>query len=115
MLQLPPLIEVEVRGPNQEPLRDILVTVHISCEGRYYFGTQVGLTDRNGVARTTADRIKAEFELNRRTFLMDYKVSLDACDSVVTIGVPGGDEFSERRQTALTSSLIAPSAKQNWR
>lgn len=49
----------------------VLVAIDFGVDGRYYYGTLVGLTDVNGVARATREEIERDFSENQRFFLMD--------------------------------------------
>lgn len=91
----------------------VLVAIDFGVDGRYYYGTLVGLTDVNGVARATREEIERDFSENQRFFLMDLRLPLRKCDPIAVIHIEGGDGFIERR-SGVDSPQIAATARKLW-
>jgi len=114
MLRLPEAIEVAVSDTTGEALANILVELDLRWHGNYYFGTHMGLTAADGIARATSGAIEHSFRENQIVFPMDYKVPLDECDDTVGIGVLGSTEFISASSKAEGSRLVTAQAKVNW-
>lgn len=113
MLYLPNRIEIQLDSDVPEVVCGVLVAIHFSIDERYYYGTLVGLTDVNGVARVTREKIEQDFSEDQRFFLMDSKVPLRKCDPVAVIHIEGGEGFIERR-SGIDSPHIAATARELW-
>lgn len=62
MLYLPNCIEIQLESDAPEVVCGVLVAIHFSIDGRYYYGTLVGLTDVNGVAPGHAGEDRARLQ-----------------------------------------------------
>jgi hypothetical protein len=114
MLQLPEAMEVAVSDTTGEALANILVNLDLRWHGNYYFGTHVGLTAADGIARATASAIAHSFRESQIAFPMDYKVPLAECDDTVGIGVLDSTEFISASREAASSGLVTAQAKGDW-
>ena len=116
-MKLPATLSVQLVAPTGSgaDLSDLLVSVDICIEGRYYYGAHVGLTDSSGRASVSGAALGARFESDRQTFMMDYKVPLEDCDARVRLHIEGGHQFAARRDTALKAPLVTAKAREEWR
>ena len=108
MLQLPTIVEAKVISSDGNPVEDLLVSIAALLRGNHYYGDVMGLTDSRGEVRLTRDRFLGDFEQDRRSFPMDYKIPLDGCDPALDIIVRGGAEFRELKHSTETSTLVDP-------
>jgi hypothetical protein len=115
-MHLPDLLTVTLQpsGPIEGGLGEILVALDINTEGRYYYGSVVGVTDSAGRVSIRGAQLDAEFVGECRNFPMDYKVPLAECDDVVLIHVQGGLDFLMARQRVAESSWVTDRARQAW-
>jgi hypothetical protein len=107
------VVSVESDDPGLAPIGDLLVAADFQLDGRYYYGALLGLTDTKGVLRRTREDLLDGFFENQRTFPMDYKVSLEDCDGVVTLRIPGGHSFVEALKT-VEDGLVRPEWRQDY-
>jgi hypothetical protein len=115
---LPDAIEVQLQPDGSAIIESILVSLDLLHQGRYYYGTHVGLTNASGRARVTRAEILDGFANDQRTFVMDYRVPLEECDAEAVIRVEGGQEFASRQAELLEASdhtLVAPEAYSQWK
>src|SRR5689334_9591468 len=103
-LTLPTAIEVDTVGADCGP--DLLLVINFELNGRYYYGSLLGLTDHNGRVRISGDELLARYHESQLQFPMDYKVALVDCDSAVTIRLIGGSTFTGQQDAALGSGLL---------
>jgi hypothetical protein len=115
-VRIPRRIEVElIRGDSsQEPLLGILVAIDTQVDGRYYFGTLVGLTDTSGVAVVEGEALERDFRHNQALFPMDYRVPLSDCDPQVAIRIQGGEEFLEAQAAARDNAFMNADDRARW-
>jgi hypothetical protein len=90
------------------------VSLDIRIAGRYYFGTILGLTDQAGETEIADSQVQDDFKRNQQLFMMDFKVPLEQCDSVIGIKLHGAGEFRSAQQIALNGPLVAPDARALW-
>ena len=112
MTSFPSSIEVQLHAEGDAPIANMLVVLEVNHQGRYYYGTHLGLTDLRGRVHTAWENVAHDFAADRRTFVMDYRVPLDDCDPDAVVRVDGGKEFEVRRTQLLAElvpqSLISP-------
>jgi hypothetical protein len=108
MLRLPAIVEAKVLTSDGRPVEDLLVSVATLWKGNNYYGSVMGLTDHLGEVRLTRDQFLRDFEEDRRTFPIDFKLPLDECDPALEIIVRGGAEFRELKASIETSTLVDP-------
>jgi len=116
VMELPDQLEVAFVSSTSDVhgYSDILVSVEIWHNGRYYFGTNMNLTDDNGKAAISRESIESSFALNQQTFLMDYKTPLSSCDPQVVLSVLGGRRFLKARRLARESGVVSEEALNGW-
>jgi len=113
MLRLPQELRVQLVDGSMEPVRvsDVLIAIRFSHRGHYYYGDLVGLTDSDGIARTTAQDLQARFDQNRHLFPMDYRRELGDCDPQVDLVVLDSEIIRERLQVVPGNAMISPDAR----
>ena len=114
-MELPATIEVRVATPDGVPIENALIWLNTRAMGQDYFRPFIGLTDRKGVTRVTAEALKADFVYNQEFWIMDFRLPLEECDDEVVIGLEGGSVFEEHRRTALEAAWVTGIAKDLWR
>ena len=114
-MHIPDSIQVQLKAETPIPggLSDILVSLDIRYDGRYYYGSLVGLTNDEGFASVAGSEITRRFVDDRRTFLMDYKVPLENCDDIMQVHIEGGRTFQEALKDAA-NALVKPWARDLW-
>jgi hypothetical protein len=113
-LELPAAIEVHLVSDNSAAVSAILVALDLLHQGRYYYGTLIGLSDAAGRARLAREQLELDFAESQRIFVMDYKVPLKLCDREAVIRIEGGLDFTKRLRAA-DSELVDPSALALWK
>lgn len=108
------IIRVESEGRSDGSVVDLLITVDFELDGRYYFGSLVGLTDALGVAQTTRQALATHFRDNQAMFPKHYWVPLEECDGMVLFAVPGGAHFQSQATAATSAPMISPTARALW-
>ena len=74
--------------------------------GHPYYGDLIGLSDVNGIAQITRDKLEADFLRDQQLFPMDYREPLDRCDPVLEISVRGGDEFVTAKANVEANPMV---------
>ena len=110
---LPNRIEVQLVAPLGASAHDLLVALDLRYDGRYYFGTLVGLTDSAGYVCISREEIERAFKEDQRLFPMYYRVPLSECDAEAIVRVEGGREFM-RRRTELDYPFISAETRAVW-
>ena len=113
-LELPAAVEVELVPEQGADVAGLLVAIDVHHAGRYYYGTLVGLSDDAGRVRLERGALERDFAADQRLFLMDYRVPLEQCDVEAAVRVDGGQDFTERRASAV-SPLTVPAVALLWR
>ena len=115
-MHLPDRLIVRLRPivPPPAQLEGILIGLDTHVEGRYYWGTIIGLTDTAGSASVTATKLAADFASDQALFPMDYKVPLRDCDPQVTVRISGGRAFTSFQATIRHQPLAEKSAQELW-
>lgn len=116
-LALPDQLVVEVTCDDGSAaiVEGLLIFLDCQHEGRYYYGSLVGLTDADGVARITREAIEGVFAEERRDFPMDYRLPLTSCDARIVVRLVGGAEFAAAADVALRSDSLRDEARALWR
>jgi hypothetical protein len=110
-MQLPDTIRIDLRPAGAAVSLDrILISIEIRYQGRYYFGTLLGLTSKSGRLQVPGALIAQHFAASRDLFLMDYKVPLAECDTSVVLQLPGGDKFAQQQRGAVTAPFMTEQA-----
>jgi hypothetical protein len=123
MLRLPRTLSAQLRdtGGRALAVADVLIGVNLLVDGRYYYGTLVGLTNSRGVARTEGARIEEQFRSDQSDFPMDYKVALENCDSEVEVLVLSQSEIDNAKAQFADATIVSHDVReiygraQNWR
>ena len=115
-MRLPGEFVVRVRPGTRPDIRldSLLVGLVLRHNHRDYYATLLGLTDRQGILRVSGSEIEQQYHQDQHLFPMDYKLTLEQCDPVATVGLAGGREFEERRANALRSALLATECRSWW-
>ena len=95
-------------------LAQIMVAADFYFEGRYYYGTILGLTDAIGKVRVTQAQILERFREAQLGGIMDYKIPLERCDENATIRIPGGGDFRLSQILVPGSANISSWAQDIW-
>lgn len=103
-----------VEAASGRPLEGILVFFNLQALGQDAFGGLVGLTDMTGHTALTDSELREQYQENQRAFPMDYKMKLEDYDSCIVVGVDGDDAFVQHQRAAMTSPLVAASARRLW-
>lgn len=116
-MQFPDLLQIQLVSSPQGAVSvgAVLVALEVRTQGRYYFGTVLGLSDPAGRVQLSRSALEDDFTENQRLFLMDYRLPLCACDSEVAIRVQGGEVFVEAQRAAERNDLVPPEVRQLWR
>ena len=95
-------------------MEGILIGLDTHIEGRYYWGTILGLTDASGSVSVTGAKLLADFQNDQVLFPMDYKVHLKDCDPQVTVRISGGKAFTSFQATIRHQPLVEKWAQDMW-
>jgi hypothetical protein len=116
MLILPDRLTVTLVPSSPElDVAGLLLALDIRVQGRYYWGSLLGLSDAAGLAEITGDALARQFTQDRTLFPMDYKVPLDRCDAEVRIRLEGGVAFTRAREQAVNAALVSAIAREAWK
>jgi hypothetical protein len=116
MTRFPQQITASVLTPsNSCGVVGIVVALHLSQDGRPYYGTLLGVTDERGTVTKSFESILTEFSEDRKRFPMDYKEPLERCDPWIDIVVRGGREFMEHALTVQTSPFVDDEVREAYR
>jgi len=115
-MKFPATLSVQLEAPpgSETSIEGLMVSLDTFIEGRYYWGTVLGLTDATGKVSVLGADLIAEFENDRHTFLMDYRVPLENCDSRVRVHIEGGGAFAAGKKLVSTAPLVTAKAKAAW-
>jgi hypothetical protein len=104
---------IQLRNSQDQPVPEVLVALHFSWHGRFYYAHALGLSDGAGQVRVSDDELLSTFRAQQQQFPMDLKVPLAECDSTVKVNVMGGAEFLSHRST-LVPGWVTPDWIARW-